>query len=45
MTVDSNIKRIAEQSNSWPFIEAKKLRDRLNKLNSSAGKINENLFF
>ena len=41
MKIDLNIKNIAEQSNSWPFVEAKKLRDRLVKLNSAAGDKNE----
>ena len=41
MTIDSQMKYIAEQSNSWPFVEAKKLRDRITKLNPSIGDINE----
>ncbi len=41
MTIESNMKNIAEQSNSWPFVEAKKLRDRIKNLNPSLGDINE----
>ncbi len=41
MTIDSQMKYIAEQSNSWPFVEAKKLSDRITKLNPSIGDINE----
>ena len=31
------IKKIAEKSNSWPFVEARSLRDRLKKINSVSG--------
>ena len=31
------IKEIAEKSNSWPFVEARSLRDRLKKNNSLSG--------
>ncbi|MDC1375553.1 lysine--tRNA ligase [bacterium] len=33
----SEAKKIAEKSNLWAFVEARNLRDRLNKLRSSAG--------
>ena len=31
------IYKLAEKSNSWAFVEARNLRDRLNKIGSSAG--------
>ena len=35
------IQKLAEKSNSWAFVEARSLRDRLVKLNSLSGLINE----
>jgi len=35
------IQKLAEKSNSWAFVEARNLRDRLVKLNSLSGLINE----
>ena len=34
----SEIKKFAEKSNAWPFVEARNLRDRLDKIESSAPK-------
>jgi lysyl-tRNA synthetase class 1 len=34
---NSEIHKLAEKSNSWAFVEARNLRDRLNELGSSAG--------
>ena len=34
---NSETYKLAEKSNSWAFVEARNLRDRLNKLGSSAG--------
>ena len=31
----SEIKKFAEKSNAWPFVEARSLRDRLNKIESN----------
>ena len=39
---DIEIQKLAEISNSWPFIEARSLRDRLVRLNSSAGLSKDN---
>ena len=39
---NSEIYKLAEKSNSWAFVEARNLRDRLNKLGSSAGLDREN---
>ena len=36
----SEIKKFAEKSNAWPFVEARNLRDRLNKIESSTPKKN-----
>ena len=40
MKFEANIKEIADQSNSWPFVEARNLRNQLNKFNSFAGSAN-----
>ena len=34
----SEIKQFAEKSNAWPFVEARNLRNRLAKIDSSAPK-------
>ena len=34
---NSETYKLAEKSNSWAFVEARNLRDRLNKLGLSAG--------
>ena len=34
---NSEIYKLAEKSNSWAFVEARNLRDRLNEIGSSAG--------
>ena len=39
---NSETYKLAEKSNSWAFVEARNLRDRLNKLGSSAGLDGEN---
>ena len=36
----SDIKKFAEKSNAWPFVEARNLRDRLDKIENSAPKDN-----
>ena len=36
----SKIKKFAEKSNAWPFVEARNLRDRLDKIENSANKNN-----
>ena len=36
----SEIKKFAEKSNAWPFVEARNLRDRLDKIECSAPKDN-----
>ena len=36
----SEIKKFAEKSNAWPFVEARNLRDRLDKIENYAPKDN-----
>ena len=36
---NSDLKKIAEKSNSWPFVEARNLRDRLVKSNIDDQKV------
>ena len=36
----SEIKKFAEKSNAWPFVEARNLKDRLDKIENSAPKDN-----
>ena len=38
---NSEVQKIAEKSNSWPFIEARNLRDRLKQIGSKSGEENE----
>ena len=37
----SEIQKLADKSNSWPFVEARILRDRLKKIGSNSGEGNE----
>ena len=37
----SEIQKLADKSNSWPFVEARNLRDRLKKIGSNSGEGNE----
>ena len=41
----SEIKKFAEKSNAWPFVEARNLRDRLDKIESFAPEITIPLFY
>ena len=38
---NSEVQKIAEKSNSWPFVEARNLRDRLKQIGSKSGEENE----
>ena len=38
---NSEIQKIAEKSNSWPFVEARNLRDRLKQIGSKSGEEND----
>ncbi len=38
---NSELQKLAEKSNSWPFVEARNLRDRLNQIGSKSGEKNE----
>ena len=37
----SEIQKLADKSNSWPFVEARNLRDRLKKIGSNSGESND----
>ena len=38
---NSETQILAEKSNSWPFVEARNLRDRLKQIESKSGEENE----